>query len=667
MAENPSQYAQLANEGILLGYPVKIGGVAVRPDNGINYHSTIKYFDKDKDHPHAIHELAQHLPLNPPDAKNTQIKFDKFKDRLGNDVHVITLHGNSAEKLKEQNAKFSHMGFPSTFEWTPHISVDKDMWDKVQNSGAKTAHEAGIEFGPAHLKKGPQVLKTYHHEPDSAEPKVPDLSDMTAKATAKSESMNELRKAPFINEDYGMVSLPDHPSEEGKYRSTLINKQTGQRIHRYDLPEDKGAIYAVTENGHHAGKIASQIHVYHHDLDSGEEVPHVAYALTEKGHEGKGLSTSLHQAALKDYGQLGSDRRLSPGSQKIWEKLAANPKNKVKFGPTKGVAGGEERHMATYKAENVLGQKPLTKPYVSEAQRRWAHTPSGKKALGGEAGVHHWDEATKGKKLPERVAKSEWSEKPWAHGLNTHHYEKMGHKVSITPNNMGGHRIKINTPKGEEHIADVSGPIHHAKGAAMGMLEHHIGIQKSEDILEKSALKNAGIALGMAGALAGASPTSEAANRSPASIPHQKQPASVYDHQRMLRALSQIESSSGKNVHHRPLSDGSHAYGQYALTPDTIKSTIKMNKDLKTKHGRALALQGDAIHKYMQDHKGLEDVIADRNLSHLEQHFGNNLEQIAFGWLNGTQGTINAKNKGYNFANHWYSQRVKKAYENKDR
>lgn len=48
----------------------------------------------------------------------------------------------------------------------------------------------------------------------------------------------------------------------------------------------------------------------------------------------------------------------------------------------------------------------LEKPYRSEAQRRWAHTAAGKEALGGEAGVHEWDEATKGKKLPERVKKT---------------------------------------------------------------------------------------------------------------------------------------------------------------------------------------------------------------------------------------------------------------------
>ena len=42
-------------------------------------------------------------------------------------------------------------------------------------------------------------------------------------------------------------------------------------------------------------------------------------------------------------------------------------------------------------------------PYKSKSQERWAHTAKGKEALGGEAKVHEWDEATKGKKLPERA------------------------------------------------------------------------------------------------------------------------------------------------------------------------------------------------------------------------------------------------------------------------
>jgi hypothetical protein len=41
-------------------------------------------------------------------------------------------------------------------------------------------------------------------------------------------------------------------------------------------------------------------------------------------------------------------------------------------------------------------------PYQSQAQRRWAHTKQGTKDLGGAAKVKEWDQASKGKSLPEK-------------------------------------------------------------------------------------------------------------------------------------------------------------------------------------------------------------------------------------------------------------------------
>ena|SRR5271165_300683 len=56
-------------------------------------------------------------------------------------------------------------------------------------------------------------------------------------------------------------------------------------------------------------------------------------------------------------------------------------------------------------------------PWKSDQQRKWGHTKSGKEALGGAAAVHEWDEATKGKKLPEKVSKAELSIKPMKVGI----------------------------------------------------------------------------------------------------------------------------------------------------------------------------------------------------------------------------------------------------------
>ena len=44
-------------------------------------------------------------------------------------------------------------------------------------------------------------------------------------------------------------------------------------------------------------------------------------------------------------------------------------------------------------------------PFKSEAQRRWAHTKEGTKALGGKKNVAEWNKATEGKKLPKVAPK----------------------------------------------------------------------------------------------------------------------------------------------------------------------------------------------------------------------------------------------------------------------
>lgn len=44
-------------------------------------------------------------------------------------------------------------------------------------------------------------------------------------------------------------------------------------------------------------------------------------------------------------------------------------------------------------------------PYASDKQRKWAHTSTGTKALGGKNKVAEWDAASQGKKLPEKAKK----------------------------------------------------------------------------------------------------------------------------------------------------------------------------------------------------------------------------------------------------------------------
>jgi hypothetical protein len=66
-------------------------------------------------------------------------------------------------------------------------------------------------------------------------------------------------------------------------------------------------------------------------------------------------------------------------------------------------------HKDEMPARKRSAREILMKPYRSDAQRRWAHTATGTEALGGKAAVHHWDEATKGRHLPEKVSKTDGS------------------------------------------------------------------------------------------------------------------------------------------------------------------------------------------------------------------------------------------------------------------
>ena len=44
-------------------------------------------------------------------------------------------------------------------------------------------------------------------------------------------------------------------------------------------------------------------------------------------------------------------------------------------------------------------------PFKSEAQRRWAYTKAGTKALGGKKAVQEWERATGNKELPKYAKK----------------------------------------------------------------------------------------------------------------------------------------------------------------------------------------------------------------------------------------------------------------------
>lgn len=400
-AEDPKAYAKLASTGFILAHPVKIKGQEKRHDNDIPYHATIKFFDKESDNEKEAHEAASKLDHQHIDPKKVGIKTKVLKDRNGNDVYAISLHGHHADKIKEHHNKLSRMGHKENYEWGAHISVPKSVHDEIKSKGHKTAHEAGIKFGHAELRRGKKTLYSYGPKIEKAE--------------------------------------------------------------------------------------------------------------------------------------------------------------------------------------------PLLKPWSSQAQAAWGHSSEGKEALGGEAAVKEWDRATKGKHLPKHVKKTE-------------DLEKGALKNMLTAGTMLG---ALAAPQHTEAKAPIQGALHPKVSAS---------------------------------------------------------PNTSYSRDKMLNAISQVESSGGKNVHHKPTSMGT-AYGKFAIMPDVVHDTIRLNPDLKRQHSKVMRLQGDNLSRYLQDNPKLEQEIVNRHLNRLEHHFGQNPEAISFAWNHGIKGTNRALASKQNISQHPYVQKFKQAYE----
>jgi hypothetical protein len=197
------------------------------------------------------------------------------------------------------------------------------------------------------------------------------------------------------------------------------------------------------------------------------------------------------------------------------------------------------------------------------------------------------------------------------------------------------------------------------------MVEH--GSNNAIHTFDKSekldkGIKHVAAALGVVGAMASqpAKAPAPQADRSPAMV----QP-NAYSSKRMLNTISSVESQHGKFQNHKPVGGihgGESAYGKYALMPATIRDTIHMDPQLKIKHAKAMNLRGDDMRRYMEDNPGLEDTIAQKHLSRLEHHFGQNPEKIGYAWLNGVRGTYKAGKNKMDISNHWHVKKIKDAY-----
>ena len=152
-------------------------------------------------------------------------------------------------------------------------------------------------------------------------------------------------------------------------------EKEGYTLHHTHMPNNMHWIEAKDKHGNHVG--AAELHPFEN-----EGRLHPGQVYVEEPHQRKGIASAMYKLAENKTGL-----RVTPSHKQT----------------ESGKVFSQNRKSEMEKKEEL---KPLMKPYTSEAQRRWAHTAAGKEALGGETGVHEWDEATKGKKLPEKVSKS---------------------------------------------------------------------------------------------------------------------------------------------------------------------------------------------------------------------------------------------------------------------
>jgi GNAT superfamily N-acetyltransferase len=131
-----------------------------------------------------------------------------------------------------------------------------------------------------------------------------------------------------------------------------------------------------------------------------------------------------------------------------------------------------------------------------------------------------------------------------------------------------------------------------------------------------------------------------------------------------LRSIAQVESRGGKDTKHKTITSGmnagSSAYGKFGLTHNTIKDVIKNSPTLHA-HKNVLQMSPPQVNEYMSKHPSLEDKIASTHYDDLNRTFNGNLDHIAFAWLSGKQGAINAIKSGKSIDRHWHVSKINNA------
>jgi hypothetical protein len=617
--EDLAMYRKMAAEGADLMHTVSVKGRTHRPDINIPYHTTIKLFNPEKDSPKQIHEVASKLNMTPPNPANVGIEPATLKGRNGNTMHVLKLHGPHAEEIKEHHKKFAHMGHPEKYEFHPHITVDEALYNHAIHSGAKTAADLGITFGNAELHHKDKVVASY--KPKAAgQPGQETPADDKLNKSQPSHTFSGLKKVPTRSETN--VQTITTPADKELFARKVSNANTSS-ARRSNLVTQK-----LPPKGVRSNQIKESIGTQLADNSGG-----ISFQGGARPSQYKPKAAVLTGNALPDfesepkpYGERGKSRRLRSEKDMIH---GAIEHHEAFHNTMRNI----EKHFGEENASNVInGMLSKFDPETREALEHFQSTDQK------HGGLNQIDEKT-GK------------------GIYDRNNPRFNEELLATSRDIltdKGKRDWFKRLVGNDeykHIQNIKQGHKKAFEYAKSLKPEHL--TKSE-VLEKGALRNLGVAAAMGSALLSGhahAPTTD----------HPK-----YSSDRMLGAISSVESSKGKDIAHKEgggaIHGHEHAYGKYGQMPETIRETIRMHPDLKAKHGRAMNLKGDDLHHYMKDNPGLEDTIAQRHLKRLEHHFGPRTDRIGHAWFNGISGTNKAMKEHKDIGNHFHVKKIQEAY-----
>lgn len=308
----------------------------------------------------------------------------------------------------------------------------------------------------------------------------------------------------------------------------------------------------------------------------------------------------------------------------------------------------------------IKSEEPLMKPYHSEAQRRWAHTAAGTKALGGKKAVKEWDTASRGLDLPEKSLKKDLKSDKLSQTLTRGSARSslmMSHKDTLKSNLQRNNNFS-------------------SQGLNKSSENSRINTVTEEDLMKGRLLRDSiiGNAVMLGLAINDSIPNKTPTTQAPAAqyqIHQTEQKQSPVDNfkEKMLRTVSSVESGSGANYNHKKISTGLNAghsaAGNYGLMPITTKEIVQSNPSLSKKYGHLLNMSPDQIKNELEKSPKMQHEIAGAHLDKLTKIFGKNPAKIGYAWLAGIEGAKHAIKNGLDINNHWHTKKILKEFNKK--